>query len=125
MAYRQKKRKNKNDLFLGLGLWSLTPLSTIFQAEYKQKTTDLSLYRVLIGIDCVGSCNSTYHMITSTTAPPKYKETQKLNSVILFKSNISIRYSIDRFFLNTLKMHMLRYRFNLQMGYGNIMSFVC
>ena len=44
----------------------------------------------LIGIDCTGSCNTNYHLITSTTAPPKYKETQKLNSVILFKNNINI-----------------------------------
>ena len=29
-------------------------------------------------------------MITSTTASPKYKETQKLNSVVLFKDNINI-----------------------------------
>ena len=72
-------------------------ISSGVPAENHRPVTVSSTPR-LIGIDCAGSCNSTYHMITYTTAPPKYKETQKLNSVTLFKNNINIRYSIDSFF---------------------------
>ena len=78
--------------------WCLTPLSTIFKlwsvllvegAEDQEKTTDLSqvpgkcyhimLYTspwstfelttsVVIGTDCIGSCKSSYHATTATTA---------------------------------------------------------
>jgi hypothetical protein len=76
-----------------VGLWCLTPLSTIFPLlvyRGSQKPTDLShitdklyhimLYRVqfamkggsnsqlleVTGTDCLGSCKSTYHAITTT-----------------------------------------------------------
>jgi hypothetical protein len=84
---------------LGLGLWCLTPLSTIFllyrggqiywiwKQEYPEKTTDLpqvtdKLYHVMlyqvpielkalvvIETDGIWSCKSNYHTITTTTTP--------------------------------------------------------
>jgi len=65
-------------LILLKGYGVLTPLSTIFQLY---RGGQLMLYRVhlamsairtrnevVIGTDCIGSCKSNYHTITTTTA---------------------------------------------------------
>jgi hypothetical protein len=45
------------------------------ETEVPEKTTDLSQVTdkltmlVVIGTDCIGSCKSNYHTITTTTAP--------------------------------------------------------
>ena len=110
------------------GLWSLTPLSTIFQlyrggqfycwrnmsTRRKPPTCSKSLtnfitmwYRVhlawvgfglttLVVIDtyCIGSCNSSFHTITTTTAPPRlrlYKNVnrQAVNQVMVYRQAVN------------------------------------
>ena len=98
--YNHDNKESKMDNRFGLvGLWCLTPLSTIFQLyrggqfywwrkqEYPEKTNDMSqvtdkLYHIMlhqtglelttlvvIGTDCTGSCKSNYHSITTKMAP--------------------------------------------------------
>ena len=98
MSFYITLRRKIKELDWGLGLWCLTPLSTIFQfywwrkPEYPEKTTDLpqvtdTLYHlmlypvhlagaglelttlVVIGTDFIGSYKSNYHTITNTMAP--------------------------------------------------------
>jgi hypothetical protein len=93
-----------------LGLLCLTPLSTVLQLydgcqfdwwrnlEYLEKTTDLSevtdkLYhdgQVVIGTDCIGSCKSSYHTITTTAAPLMSRYLSYI--AILFRSFVIIVY---------------------------------
>ena len=75
-------------LGLGVELWCLMTLSTIFQLYrggqfyWWRKLYHIMLYRVLLTLaefelivpvvidtDCIGSCKSNYHTITTTTAP--------------------------------------------------------
>ena len=85
-------------IYQGLGLWCLMPLLQIYRggqfyqwrkSKFLEKTTNklyhILLYRVYlsmsgiqthnfsgdIGTDCIGSCKSNYHTITTTMTPPK------------------------------------------------------
>jgi len=57
-------------LKIGLVLWCLMPLSTIFQLYGGISFIGRGLSTlVMIGTDCIDSYKSNYHTITTTTAP--------------------------------------------------------
>ena len=58
---------------LVLGLWCLTPLSTLFQYRSPWAGFELTTLVVLC-TDCTYSCKSNYHKITTTTTPCSIKE---------------------------------------------------
>ena len=92
---------------LRLGLWCLTPLSSISLILWRSvlledKLYHIMLYRihhawagfelptvVVIGTGCIGSYKSNYHTVTTTTAPFIFKDTP----LILYIYIISVRLS--------------------------------
>ena len=99
-----------------VGLWCWTPLSNIFQlyrggqfywlrkSEYPVKTTDITwcieytskwtrfelLTLVVIDTDCIGSCKSNYHTITTTTVPSWFHDRWMLYTKRVYEHLLTI-----------------------------------